>query len=186
MERLMNEQTDWRSALRQKAHSHLARLSLTDRESLLIKNWMAHDARWFALVAKECGMAVTNRINQTAAREVGKVEAQRLGRALQLPPVKTLDDYLVTQETFIGLLGPDLLDYQVSKVSETACQLCVSRCFAYDNVTRAGVAAQYECGIFARVMGWLDALGVAYELSPALGKCLQAQGQECVHTITIR
>jgi hypothetical protein len=51
--------------------------------------------------------------------------------------------------------------------------------------TRAGVAAQYECGIFARVLGWLDALGVAYELSPALGKCMKAQGQECVYTITV-
>ncbi len=55
------------------------------------------------------GFRATNHINQIAAHEAGKVEALRVVRALQLPPVNTLDDFLVAQKVFIGLLGPDLL-----------------------------------------------------------------------------
>lgn len=169
---------------RRKANDVLRGLSPSDREALLIKCWMSHDARWFMAVAREFGMEVANRLNQTAAHEVGKVEAQRIARALRLPPVTTLDDYLVVQEAFIGLLGPDLLDYRVSKVSDTACQVHVRRCFAFENAARAGVAGEYACGIFARLTGWLEGLGVAYE-APPLGECLKAQGRECVYTLRL-
>ena len=80
--------------LRQKANDILGRLSPSERETLLIKCWMSHDARWFMAVVGEYGLQVANRLNRIAAHEVGKVEAQRIARALQLPPVKTLDDYL--------------------------------------------------------------------------------------------
>ena len=61
----------------------------------------------------------------------------------------------------------------------------VHRCFAADNAQRAGIADQYECGIFARSTGWLDALDLTYELTPPLGKCPKAQGQECVYTLSL-
>ncbi len=182
----MNNQRDLQPGLRQQANDILHRLSPSDQQALLIKCWMSHDARWFMTVAKACGFPVTNRLNQIAAHEIGKVEARRILRALQWPPVTTLDEYLLVQEVFISLLGPDLLDYAVKKLSERAYQTQVRRCFAYDNAVRAGIADQFECGIFARITGWLDTLGLAYEMSPALGKCPKAQGQECVYTITLR
>lgn len=163
-----------------------SQLSAAEREALLVKCWMSHDARWFMAVAQACGIETANKLNQAAARGVGKVEAQRIGHALQLPPVKTLDDYLLRQEQMISLLGPELLDYGVIKTGEDACQMRVRRCFAHDNAERAGILDQYECGIFARVAGWLDAAGVGYELQPELGKCLKARGQECAWAITVR
>ena len=69
--------------------------------------------------------------------------------------MQTLDDYLLAQEIFIGFLGPDLLEYRVRKISDTVYESHVEHCFAYDNAQRAGVADEYECGIFARVTGWL-------------------------------
>src|SRR4030065_1745111 len=99
----MNEHKDLRPELRQQAGEILRRLSPSGREALLIKCWMSHDARWFMAVAREYGMPVANRLNQIAAHEVGKVEAQRIARALRLPPVATLDDYLLAQEVFIAL-----------------------------------------------------------------------------------
>lgn len=182
----MSNQADLQPGLRQEAINILGRLVPSEREALLIKCWMSHDARWFMAVAGEYDLQVTNRLNQIAAHELGKVEAQRIVRALGLPPVTTLDDYLLAQEIFIGFLGPDLLDYRVSKVSDHVCQVLVRRCFAHDNAMRAGIADFFECGIFARVTGWLDALGLAYETNPPLGKCLKAQGQECLYTITLR
>lgn len=181
----MRNEEDLQPKLRQKAGDILCQLSPSAREALLIKCWMSHDARWFMAVAREHGMEVANRLNQIAAHEVGKLEAQRIVRALQLPLVTTLDDYLLAQEVFISLLGPDLLDYGVIKVSDSACQVQVRRCFAHENAVRAGIAEQYNCGIFARMTGWLEALGLAYETSPPLGKCLKAQGRECIYTITL-
>ncbi len=176
---------DLKAALRQKAAGLLARLSPPEREALLVKNWMSHDARWFMAVAREYGLEVANRLNQVAAHELGRAEAQRLARALGLGPVTSLDDYLLVQETFISLLGPDLLDYRVSRVGDNTLRVDVQRCFAHDQAVRAGITERFECGIFARITGWLDALGLAYELSPPLGPCLKAQGRECAYTITL-
>jgi len=181
----MDNQNDLRSWLKPKANEILQRLTATERETLLIKCWMSHDARWFMAVANEYGIPVANRLNQIAAHAVGAVEAQRIVRALQLPPIATLDDYILAQEIFIQWLGPDLLDYQVSKVDATTIRLHVRRCFAYDNAVRAKIADDYECGIFARVTGWLDALSLPYTILPALGKCLKAQGHECAYAMTI-
>jgi hypothetical protein len=176
---------DLKPALRQKAAGLLARLGPAEREALLVKNWMSHDARWFMAVAKECGLPVANRLNRIAAHELGKAEARRLVRALGLGPVQSLDDYLRVQEAFISLLGPDLLDYRVTRVGGNALRVDVQRCFAHDQAVRAGIADRFECGIFARITGWLEALGLAYELSPPLGQCLKAQGKECGYTITL-
>lgn len=184
--KLISNQEDLRAKWRRKANDLLGRLSPSEREALLIKCWMSHDARWFMAVAQEYGMEVTNRLNQIAAREVGKVEAYRIVRALQLPPMSTVEDYLLTQEVFIGLVGPELLDYRVAKVGDSTCEVRVQRCFANENATRAGVADHLECGIFARVSGWLDAIGPRYEITPPLGKCLKAAGRECVYALTLR
>ena len=137
-------------------------------------------------VAAEFGMQVTNRLNQRAAHELGKAEARRIARALGLPPVATLDDYLLVQEVLIGLLGPDLLDYRVTKTGDDAFRISVGRCFAHDNAARAGVAGGLACGIFARVTGWLEALGLAYGIEPSLDTCLMARGEACVHTVRFR
>lgn len=181
----MSVRDNLQARLREKANEMLVRFLPTARSELLIRCWMSHDARWFAAVAQECGMPVANRLNQIAAHEIGKVEAQRIVRASQMPPIKTLDDYLLAQELFIAFLGPDLLDYAVFRASDHAYQIHVRRCFAYDNAVRAGIAKQYACGIFARVTGWFDALGLAHAMNPSLGKCLKGQGQACSYTITL-
>ena len=130
-------------------------------------------------------MEVTNRLNQIAARGVGKVEAQRMVRALHLPPVRTVDDWLLAQEVFVTFLGPELMDYRVYKVGDNACQVHVQRCFANENAERAGVAEQLDCGIFARISGWLDAVGPRYEITPPPGKCPKSEGRECSYDIAL-
>ena len=181
----MSEQQDLQPQLRERANGMLARLSPKEREALLIKCWMSHDAHWFMAVAQAFGLQAASWLNQVASHEEGRVEARRLMRALQLPPVATLDDYLLLQETIIGLLGPELLDYQVVTTGDDAFQIHVQRCFAHENVARAGVADLYECGIFSRVTGWLDASGLKYEMTPSLGKCQKTQGQECSYSFKL-
>src|SRR3990170_3713026 len=136
----MTDHEDLRAGLRQQAQDILGRLSPTEREALLIQNWMSHDARWFMAVAREYGLEAANRLNRIAARAVGEAEAPRATRALALPPATSLDDWLLTQEALIDLLGPDLLDYRVGRLAERTYRIEVERCFAYDHVARAGVA----------------------------------------------
>ncbi len=176
---------DLRPQLRERAEATLRQLSQAEREALLIRCWMSHDARWFMAVAQAFGPAAANRLNQIAAHEEGKAEARRIVRVLGLPPAAGVEDYLVVQEVLIGLLGPELLDYEVARTREDAFEIRVRRCFAHENVSRAGIADGYECGIFARVTGWLEALGLQYEMSPALGGCLKAAGQECVYAFSV-
>ncbi|MDO8612482.1 MAG: DUF6125 family protein [Dehalococcoidia bacterium] len=181
----MSEQQDLQPELRERAKDVLAGLSHEEREALLIKCWMSHDARWFMAVAQAFGLEAASRLNQVASHEEGKVEARRLMRALQIPPSETAEDYLLLQETIIGLLGPELLDYQVVTTGDDAFQIRVQRCFAHENVARAGVADLCECGIFSRVTGWLDASGLKYEMTPSLGKCQKTQGQECSYSFKL-
>ena len=181
----MHSQGQLQPKLREQANAVLQRLSPPEREVLLIKCWMSHDARWFMAVAREYGTEAANRLNQVAAHEVGKVEARRIARALELPAAITIDDWLLTQEIFLGLVGPGLVDYRVTKAGSNAFEVDVQRCFANENATRAGVADQMECGVFARITGWADALGLRYEITPPLGKCLMAQGRECGYTFRL-
>ena len=41
---------------------------------------------------------------------------------------------------------------------------------------------QYECGVFERIQGWLESLGVKYEGSPPLEGCLMHQRGKCHRT----
>jgi len=182
----MTHQTNRQPALRQRAEEILRGLSAAEREELLIKCWMSHDARWFMAVAQQFGVDTANRLNQTAAHAEGIVEAQRIVRALQLQKPATVGDYLAIQETLITFLGPDLLNYRVLETGDDSYRLEVQRCFAYDNVVRAGIADSYECGIFARVTGWFDALGIQYEMTPQLGKCMKVQGRECGYAFRLK
>ena len=170
---------------RRMASEILQQLPPEEKQSLIIKCWMSHDARWFTAVATEFGIDAALRLNRVAVREEGRVEARRLVRRLQLPAVRTLADYLLIQEVIIGLLGPDLLDYRIAESGEDGFDLGIERCFAFENVSRAGIAEHYQCGILPRVMGWLDALGVDYELLPSPEKCLKAQGRECVYSFRL-
>ena len=160
--------------------------TLTEREQLLLKCWMSHDARWFNAVAREFGMEAANRVNQAAVRDAGRIEAQRVGRALGAPPPKDAAGCLRAQETLIGLLGPDLLDYDAEVNGADSYRIRVKRCFAHENVEKAGIASQYDCGIFARIEGWLEGIGFDHQVDPPLKGCLKAQGKECVHTIRVR
>ena len=147
---------------------------------------MSHDARWFNAVAREFGMAAANRINQEAVREAAKIEAQRVGRALGAAPPQDAAGCLRAQAAMIGLLGPGLLDYESRVEDANTYSITVKRCFAHENVTRAGIVAQYDCGIFARIEGWLEGAGMDHQVDPPLKGCLKAQGRECVHTVRVR
>jgi hypothetical protein len=65
-------------------------------------------------------------------------------------------------------------------------ELGVQGCFAFDDVTKAGIAQQYLCGIMPRLTGWVEGLSLAYEISPEPTACLMAQGLKCRYAFRLK
>ncbi|MEW6374406.1 MAG: DUF6125 family protein [Thermodesulfobacteriota bacterium] len=160
-------------------------LSFEMEKDLLIKGWMSHDARWFMAVAVHFGMDAANRLNQIVARELGRVEMKRFMKALTLSSPKNMDEYLDLKKTALSLFGPDLIEYEIEILNHQSYRMNLKRCFAHENIVRAGIKDEYECGIFARLQGWIDALGLEHELTPPLGKCMKVLGINCYYSIKL-
>jgi hypothetical protein len=164
----------------------LNNLSFDSQKDLLIKGWMSHDARWYMAVAEHFGIEAANRLNQIVARELGGVEMKRLMKALNLSTPKNTEEYVDLMNAAISLYGPDLIEYEIKVLDHQSYEMQLKRCFAHENIVKAGIKDEYECGIFSRLQGWIDALGLEHELSPPLSRCMKVLGKECRYRITIR
>jgi len=164
----------------------LSSLSFDTQKDLLVKGWMSHDARWFMAVAENFGIDAANRLNQFVCREIGRVEMKRFMKSLSLSPPKDMEEYLNLKKAALSLYGSDLAEYEIKILNHQSYQMHLKRCFAYENIVRAGIKDEYECGIFARLQGWIDAQGLGHELTPPLGKCMKVLGEECCYTVTLQ
>jgi hypothetical protein len=164
----------------------VARLSFETEKDLLIKGWMSHDARWFMAVAKHFGIDAANRLNQLVCRELGQVEMKRYMKTSDVLPAKDLDEFLAFGEAALKLYGSGLAEYEIRTLDHQSYEMRLKRCFAYENIVRAGIKDQYECGILARIQGWIDAQGLEHELAPPLGKCMMVAGKEFSYTFKLK
>jgi hypothetical protein len=164
----------------------LNRLSSETEKNLLIKGWMSHDARWFMAVAERFGIKEADQLNQKVCRELGGVEMKRFMKALSLSFPRNMDEHLAINKDAISLYGPDLIEYEIKAVDRQSYEMHIRRCFAHENVVKAGIKDQYKCGILARVQGWIDAQGLEHELTPPLGKCMKVLGKQCCYTLKLR
>lgn len=164
----------------------LNRLSFDIQKDLLIKGWMSHDARWYMAVADHFGIKAANRLNQMVARELGRVEMKRFMKALNSSPSRNMEEYLNLKKAALSMVGPDLIDYETKILDHRSYEMHLKRCFAHENIVRAGIKDQYECGIFSRLQGWIDAQGLEHELTPTLGKCMKVLGKDCSYRITLQ
>jgi hypothetical protein len=162
------------------------RLSFEMEKDLLIKGWMSHDARWFMAVVEHFGMDAANRMNQFVCREIGRVEMKRFMKTLTFSKPKDLEEYLTLKKAAFALYGSGLAEYDIKTLDHRSYEIHLKRCFAYENIVRAGIKDQHECGILARIQGWIDAQGLEHELTPPLGKCMMVLGKECRYTIKLQ
>jgi len=164
----------------------LNRLSSEMENDLLIKGWMSHDARWYMAVAEQFGVEVANRLNQRVARELGRVEMKWFMKALDLSRSRNMEEYLSLKKAALSMFGRNLVDYEIKILDRQSYEMHLERCFAHENIVRAGIKDQYECGIFSRLQGWIDAQGLEHELTPALGKCMKVLGKKCCYAVKLR
>lgn len=146
---------------------------------LLNKNWMTHDAMWFFHTLERHGIEEANILNRAACRSMAAIEAKRLQKLLGIEEIKRFEDLQRFVSEAFDLIKADFMDFSVAFPSEDEMTWDAPGCFAYDGVSRLGVLEGYQCGIFERLEGWLDALGVEYQASPPVDGCLRRDGGSC-------
>jgi hypothetical protein len=161
----------------------LDRIDSKKIKSFLIKNWMTHDALWYGEVAGKLGMAAASPMNLRICRKLGQIEFKRLMKMLDASVPATMQAYQELFEIGKQVLVPEFMSLDIDYPAENAQRFCVRECFAQRGMEKAGLLKDYECGIFERIVGWLDAMKLKYTVVPDLSRCLKFKGQACEVTI---
>lgn len=74
------------------------------------------------------------------------------------------------------------MEYEIRRLDPQSYEIHITRCFAHENVVRAGIEDQYECGILSRIEGWIDAYELKHTLTSPLGKCMKVSGKAYRYT----
>ncbi len=156
-------------------------LTAGELRELLVKCWMTHDGTWFMSVAGEYGVPVANRLNKSAIRALAPIELRRVTRAMGIKG-KDLDNFEqlkdVVDAMFATIKG-DFMDFVFDYPEENVLHWKMGTCFAIEGMKMIGASEEYDCGVLYRVLCWLDAMGLKYEVEPEVSSCLQRDGLEC-------
>jgi hypothetical protein len=152
----------------------------------LVNNWMTHDALWYGEAASRFGMGEASPMNLRVCRSLGKIEFRRLLKATGLSPPNGMAAFREVFELASSVLVPPAFETDVDFRVDGTLVMRNERCFAHEGMTKAGLIDEYQCGIFERIEGWFDAMGLDYERTPDLFRCLKHKGEECVVNIRFR
>jgi len=162
------------------------KISREQLRSLLIKNWMAHDGLWYGEVAAAYGMAEASPMNIRVCRKLGQVEFRRLMKMFEKPAPKNMTEYRELFDLGREAFFPDFVTVRVEYPGNDNQDFHFDDCFAHRAMMKTGLLPEYECGIFERVEGWFDAMGLSYTRSPDLSRCLKLEGGPCDITVQFR
>lgn len=152
-------------------------------KELFSKNWLTHDAMWYGLAMQELGPEKGNYLNQAAARLMGSFEIKRFLKIMGKPEqetIHTFDELRLIIDTAFQFVQTSFMKFDYGFPEKNLLSGKFNDCFAYNGVKRFGNIEAYECGIIERVKGWVDGLGVAYEISPNFKGCLMHQQGACI------
>lgn len=159
-------------------------LSREQLRDILIKNWMTHDALWYGEVAQRFGMAEASPLNLRVCRQLGRIEFGRLMKTLGALTPTDMGEYRDLFEFGRQTFVPDFMDFRIEYPGNDSQVFYMLDCFAHRGMDKAGLIADYECGIFERIEGWFDAMGLRYNRTPDLSRCLKFKGGECTIAVT--
>jgi hypothetical protein len=162
----------------------MKKLSKNELKEVLIKNWMTHDAMWFHHCLQECGIEKTNKINQAAVRAMGMIEIRRTQKALGMGKVQTFEDFKLLSDATWGIVKGEFMKFSYSYPANNALRVDFETCFAYEGMKRLAVVEEYRCGIFERIYGWFDGMGIQYEVSPQVVGCMMHTDGKCFRDFT--
>ena len=157
-------------------------LKKDDVKELFSKNWLTHDAMWYGICMQELGPEKANQLNKKAVRLMAAIEMKRIMKLMDKPrdvTIKSFQELAEIIETAFLLVQTSFLTFDFSFPERNLLCGRFNECFAHDGVKKAGMIANYECGIVERVKGWLDSLGVTYNMTPDFRGCLMHQNGIC-------
>lgn len=162
-------------------------LTVETEKDLLRRCWLWHDARWFAGVAAEFGMDAANRINRNNVRALGQVEMRRLMKAHGVERVEDVARAMELYHAGRDLYVPaSLMDADVTVTGPDAYEVTFRRCYVHENITRAGIAATYDCAVFSRIQGWHDAWELPLAEDLPSRTCALAAGRTCQQRFIVK
>jgi hypothetical protein len=150
---------------------------------ILLRNWMTHDALWYGEVAAKFGMTEASPMNLRVCRKLGRIEFKRLMNVVEAPPPKNFETYRELFELGKEVFVPEFVTIQIDYPGNSLQVFQVSECFAHNGMKKLGLLPEYECGIFERIEGWFDAMGLRYTRTPDLSRCLKFKDEECKITV---
>ncbi len=159
--------------------SALEMIDKRELRELLNKCWMTHDAMWFVNCLEEFGIEKTNKINRAAVKDMAIIEANRMKKIFSIEKIDTFEEFKTFYKRGVEILTADFMDFIHTFPSENLLRWDVQSCFAYDGVNNIGVIDQYECGIFERIKGWLEALDIKYSIAPEVNGCMMHTDGRC-------
>jgi len=147
------------------------------------KGWMTHDAMWLVGVMQEVGAEKANVINKNAVKAMAAIEIKRIMKLMGKPRdavITTFEELKEIIDTTYKLIQPEFMKLYYGFPEKNVFRGGFHECFAHQGVTMAGLIDVYQCGIIIRVQGWLEALGVKYEATPAVfDGCLMHKNGKC-------
>lgn len=162
----------------------LDQVDRTALKELLVKNWMTHDAMWFMNAVGTVGIETANKMNRSSVRMMAGIEAKRLRRLMGVDSIRNISALRDFFETARELVIGDFIDFTWTWHGDSF-DFEITKCFAFDGVNKLGVAGAYECGIYERIYGWLEELGIEYEISPDVAHCTMFHDGECRRTFRV-
>lgn len=145
------------------------------------KGWMTHDAMWFYQCLQNLEPQKANEMNQAAVKAMSLIEIQRILKLMGRGkgPVKTFDELKDIIDTAFQLVKTDFMKFSYDYPEKNLCRGGYHECFAYEGLKKFGMIDSYQCGIFVRIFGWFEGLGVPCEVTPEIKGCLMHETGKC-------
>lgn len=154
-----------------------------DLKTILGKGWLTHDAMWVKAVHDEFGAEAASRLNKRAIALMAPIEAKRLAKVFGFKELTLFEDLKTfVTETFAVVSG-DFTDFRITFPSHNRLRWDAPQCFAHDGIKALGMIDQYDCGIFERIEGWFNGLGIKYDILPKVSGCMMRSQGECYREI---
>jgi hypothetical protein len=161
----------------------IERLNKKELSELLSKCWMTHDGMWFYNCVLELGIDQANKLNKAAINALSDIEIKRFKKALGITEnqINTFDDFKNFFTAISDILIPEFMNvsWRFPENNIMRWEFNDKKCFAYNGMKMIGVADKYECGPIYRIECWLIGLGINYEITPKIGKCISPDAGKC-------
>jgi hypothetical protein len=82
-------------------------------------------------------------------------------------------------EKALQAVKADFMDFEFGYPDTNTMRWDIHRCFAFEGVSKLGVAAQYQCGICPRVETWFTELNIKYSVTPVVQGCMMLTDNKC-------